>query len=490
MSVAALDPRSGCRGEMPLTGRLEDWQVALCRDRERLQDLVDRYGSPLNIHDLRAFGRNADELRAAAGDAGVALRIHFARKANRCIAAVDAARSAGLGLDVASLGELDETLAAGVAGPKIVVTAAVKTPGLIERALAVGADLVLDNEDEFATVAARGPDGFPAAVGARLCVTRAGAPAVSRFGLEPQALLAAVDRHHGRISISGLHFHVDGYAPDDRVDGARVALDLADELRRRGHPVEWLDIGGGVPMSYLDDPGEWERFWIAHREGLVGDRPPLTYAGHGLGLLAVDGRTTGTPNVYPAHAPLARGAWLRRVLETLIGVGGRREPLRRAIGRRDMQLRIEPGRSLLDGCGMTAARVVHRTQRGKDLLVALEMNRTQCRTTADEFPIDPLLVMRAPRAVGRPTTGFLVGAYCVESELLVWRRLVWPFGVEPGDLVVFPNTAGYFMHITESRSHGMPLAANLLLGEGGEATRDPGDRQCAESSRSRSMTPR
>lgn len=59
--------------------------------------------------------------------------------------------------------------------------------------------------------------------------------------------------------------------------------------------------------------------------------------------------------------------------------------------------------------------------------------------------------------------GWLTGAYCTEAELLTRRRLRFPNGVAGGDLVVFPNTAGYLMHFVESRSHRFPLARNLVV---------------------------
>jgi len=38
--------------------------------------------------------------------------------------------------------------------------------------------------------------------------------------------------------------------------------------------------------------------------------------------------------------------------------------------------------------------------------------------------------------------------------------------VKAGDLMVFPNTAGYLMHFLESRSHQFPLARNVFVTEG------------------------
>jgi diaminopimelate decarboxylase len=104
-----------------------------------------------------------------------------------------------------------------------------------------------------------------------------------------------------------------------------------------------------------------------------------------------------------------------------------------------------------------------------DVWAKLEMNRTQCRSTSEDFLVDPLLLR--PGATDdvrpRPTAtieGYLVGAYCIERELLTWRRLRFPRGVAVGDVVVFPNTAGYQMHMLESSSHQIPLARNLVVG--------------------------
>lgn len=68
--------------------------------------------------------------------------------------------------------------------------------------------------------------------------------------------------------------------------------------------------------------------------------------------------------------------------------------------------------------------------------------------------------------------GYLVGAYCTESELISLRRFRFPKGVAVGDLLVFPNTAGYLMHFLESRSHQFPLAKNVVIDDQGMAELD------------------
>ncbi|HEY1479609.1 MAG TPA: hypothetical protein VGF46_06245 [Gaiellales bacterium] len=463
--------RAGCLGIAPLTARLEPWQRELCDRPDLLAGWLAEHGSPLNVLDDGPLGRNAAELQSAAATHGIELAIYLARKANKALTFVDEARRLGLGVDVASERELRQVLDRGVPVDDVVVTAAVKPRALLESCVASGVTVVLDNADELALLrqVAAGSSGRTR-VAFRLAPTLAGRTP-SRFGLEPREIVALAERHwpHGDerpLEIAGVHFHLDGYDADERVTALAQSVEVVDALRGLGHAPVFVDMGGGIPMSYLDDPDEWEGFWREHRAAMLGERESLTFEGHGLGLMAHDGELLGRPNVYPYHQRPIRGEWLSRVLERSAD----------ALVSRGLQLRCEPGRALLDGCGMTVARVEFRKQRRDGTsLVGVAMNRTQCRSTSDDFMLDPLLLRPGGAGAGAPIEGYLVGAYCVERELLTWRRLRFPAGVEVGDLVVFPNTAGYLMHILESASHQIPLARNVVRA-GDRAELDPIDR--------------
>jgi diaminopimelate decarboxylase len=476
-----MSVRSGCEGVVALPARLEAWQEEVCAQPALLAEWIESYGSPLNVIDPAPLARNAAELRHVAADAGVDLRIFFARKANKALALVDEALRNGLGVDVASERELQQVLDRGASAADVVVTAAVKPRALLELCTASGATVVIDNEDELRLLAELTEGSLRVPVAFRLAPLLDRRPP-TRFGLAPAEILALLERWWPAggstpLSITGVHFHLDGYAAGDRVAALNESLVLVDALAERGHRSAFIDIGGGIPMSYLDDGAEWEGFWSEHRAGLLGRREPLTYEGHGLGLIAHEGEVLGRPNLYPYHQSPTRGAWLAQVLGATVSAGAAGHTAAEALRIRGLQLRCEPGRSLVDGCGLTAARVEFRKQRRDGTwLIGLAMNRTQCRSTSDDFLVDPLLVR--PGAGGSPTgpiEGYLVGAYCIERELLSWRRLRFPHGVAVGDIVVFPNTAGYLMHILESASHQIPLARNLVLGRDGEASLDPID---------------
>ena len=456
--------RAHCRGVVALHGRLAAWQRETLRSGAELAGLIEEHGSPINLIEPSLLAGHADELSDAGQERGVSVRVFFARKANKALALVDAALAAGHGVDVASERELQQVLDRAPDPDRIIVTAAVKPRRLIELAVAAGVVISLDNLDEVALVtkAAAGNER-PARVALRL---RVDLDRPSRFGLslpEWTQWLAAT-APPPELQIEGVHFHVAGYDPEARVSGIGLALELVQSLRSAGHVISWIDIGGGIPMCYLDGAEDWDRFWAEHRAGLLSGSP-LTWQGRGLGLQVTHQGVEGEPAVYPMWQPQVRGAWLHAILDAQWRDGSIANALRSA----GLSLHLEPGRALLDGCGMTVARVETRKRLPDGTwAIALAMNRTQCRSAADDFLIDPLLVPGVPR--GEPTgaiEGYLVGAYCIEAELLTWRRLWFPHGVAVGDLVAFVNTAGYQMHILESASHQIPLAANLVRTSGG-----------------------
>jgi diaminopimelate decarboxylase len=476
---------TGCEGIVALPARLEPWQEALCDQPAVLAAWLERHGSPLNVIDPAPLARNAGELQRVASGLGVDLKIFFARKANKALSLVDEAKRNGLGVDVASENELRQALARGVPAGDLVVTAAVKPRVLLELSAAAGATVVIDNEDELKALSevAGASRGVPVAL--RLGPVLGGGRPLTRFGLAPLEMLALLDRYwpsgpSAQLVIRGVHFHLDGYAGADRVTALTESLGVVEALRERGHRPAFVDIGGGIPMSYLDDAAAWESFWDEHRAGLLGRREPLTFDGHGLGLTAHAGEIIGRPNVYPYFQTPTRGEWLAGVLGAEVSTRTGRQSAAEALRARGLQLRCEPGRALVDGCGLTAARVEFRKRRRNGTwLIGLAMNRTQCRSTSDDFLVDPLLLRPPGGAPGareaEAIEGYLVGAYCIERELLTWRRLRFPQGVEVGDIVVFPNTAGYLMHILESASHQIPLARNLVVGTAVEPVLDPID---------------
>lgn len=454
---------SSGQGVVPLRPRLENWMCELLQDRSRLDRLIERFGAPLNIQAVEPFHRNIGRLTDCVAAYDLPFMPMFARKANKCLSFVQAARDAGVGIDTASHAEVEQSLAQGIPGDRIVCTAAVKDRALITLCVRGGVTIILDNEDELALLeeVVEGAH-LPVSVGLRLNgFERDGATLYSRFGFplsEVKTLAKRIARNQ-ELRLDGLHFHLNGYSAEDRIAAILQVLPLIIELKKSSAPLFFLDIGGGIPMNYLDDIAQWD-IWLAELDrALAGNREPITQHNDGLGRKHGCEGASGKIESYPVAQTLVQQEWLRHILDYVAEGQTVAEHLKAA----DISLRCEPGRSLLDGCGLTIARVMFcKRDSAGTAVIGVEMNRTQSRSGFAEFALDPLMIpCSGPR--GGAIEGYLAGTYCTESEWLTRRKMVFPQGIRAGDLLAFPNTAGYLMHFLESRSHQFPLAKNVFI---------------------------
>ncbi|AKK01906.1 FAD/NAD(P)-binding protein [Corynebacterium epidermidicanis] len=439
--VAGISP-TRVHGLPPLAPTMSSWSARLSTDRVGCAELLAEFGSPVNVVNPSPMLNNAAELVAAGEEFGVDVRVFYARKANKALAFVDAMRDAGQGIDVASFRELAQVLAAGVPGDRIIVSAAIKSDELLQLAIDNGVTISVDSVSELDRIkelACR-----PTAIAPRLAPNPASLPP-TRFGERSTTWQQALAGDLGQVRVTGVHVHLHGYAAADRVAALREACTLIDALTSLGHQPEFIDLGGGVPMSYLHSEEQWRHFqqMRARLDGV--DKPGQ--------LAEFTWKNDPLRTLYPYWQRPTRGTWLREILRDIA----------RELRSRGLRLHLEPGRSLLDGCGLILAHVEFVKKRSDGVaLVGVAMNRTQCRTTSDDFTIDPVLLPADPNRAGAEIEAYLVGAYCIEDEVILRRRIRFPRGVQRGDIIAIPNTAGYFMHILESASHQIPLAKNVV----------------------------
>jgi diaminopimelate decarboxylase len=229
-----------------------------------LADLAARHGTPLWVYDeatLRSrAGAYAAGLRAYPG----AARAVFACKAQATVAVLRVLVSEGLGMDVASEGELAFALAAGVAGERVIVHGNNKSDADIRAALAAEAGLVVVDHpaelDQIEALAAAAGRTQPVLVRVTPGIDAdthpkiATAHAASKFGLAPADAVAALTRaaELPHVRPAGLHVHLGSQIRD--VDTyVELAGWLAEFIDRNdlGH-LPALDLGGGLAIAYTD----------------------------------------------------------------------------------------------------------------------------------------------------------------------------------------------------------------------------------------------
>jgi len=255
------------------------------------EELAATYGTPLYVYDLDVVAQRVDALRAALPER---FDLAFAVKANPSLAVLAHLAGLGVGADVASGGELEAALRAGVAPQRIVFTGPGKRDDELARAVVAGLGAVtveslgeLERVAQLARSAARRvPVLLRASSGGHDdgSIITAG---FDKFGmllddLERGARLAAA---HPHLELLGLHAFSASNVRDAAVlaDHARTTLVGAAALGRLVDvPVRLVDIGGGLGIPYADDEAPLDlarlRTALAEVAAYAADEPMLADA--------------------------------------------------------------------------------------------------------------------------------------------------------------------------------------------------------------------
>ncbi|MEV0375221.1 Y4yA family PLP-dependent enzyme [Streptomyces sp. NPDC050636] len=412
-----------------------------------LEELSYALGGPFHFLLPDAFDSNLQALRSALEEAGVDGAVYFAKKANKAALWVERCAANGAGVDVASVGELREALGHGVRGEHIVVTGPAKDSALLRLAVRQGTLIAVDALDELDALVTTALTG--SARPARL-VLRCLPPDQphSRFGMDDAELATAMDRcvqAGDAVHMEGFSFHLSGYAVQPRADLAGQLVDRCLKARVLGLEAVRISIGGGLAVSYTD-ADSWHTF-------LAGQHSGHYHAG----------KTFTAGDFYPYHSPAAGAGALRALLAAR--PEGHRRSLAELLKDSGIALLMEPGRALLDRAGATVFRIQGVKDRAGYQLLTVDGTSLSLSEQwfNSEFLPDPYLLSRgtdAPAGIHPASVG---AATCLESDMLTWRKIPFPRRPRTGDLLVYPNTAGYQMDSNESPFHDLALPPKVVI---------------------------
>ena len=435
-----------------------------------LAQLSDALGSPLGVVLPQQLTGNVVAFRSVFSAHRLSGQVYYAHKANRSNALVRELAATDAGIDVASLAELQHALGAGFVPQRIVATGP-KNQEFLWLAARTGVIVSADSVAELAALAALVRDrSLPRVrVMARLSgFTSAGVQLNSRrsrFGVSVAAaseVLDVIEKHADALDLVGVAFHLDTIGLPEKVVALEGCLGVLDECRRRGLRPWSVDIGGGFGVDYLADGAQWEQYTSALTEAVLGRRAPLTWNGHGYGLRAENGHVRGSLNLYPAHRPISGPAYLDRLLRTT--APEQRRPLGTLLLDNMYDLHVEPGRALLDQCGLVLASVLEvREDANGDTIVRLDCNARDVSLEEHGVLMDPVVVHRTTPAGPGPAGAYLFGNLCLEADLITRRKVFLPSLPRIGDLLAFVNTAGYLMDFSATQALRQPIGRKVAL---------------------------
>ena len=254
-------------GEGVLTSGFTRTEGGLACEGIPLERIAREVGTPTYVYSSAMVRDRFVRLDEALTD--VPHRIHYTLKANSNAGLLRLLRELGAGVDVVSGGELFRALRLGFTGDDIVFGGVGKTDKELREAVQAGVKLV--NAESEAEVRALDriarEEGMTARVGLRVN------PEVTvdsshryiktgergaKFGIPFDEVLdvARVAASLPNVALHGLDMHIGSqlFRIDPYVDGVERLTGLLDAIRSEGiDTVRYLDIGGGLGVSYSDE---------------------------------------------------------------------------------------------------------------------------------------------------------------------------------------------------------------------------------------------
>jgi diaminopimelate decarboxylase len=341
--------------------------------------------------------------------------VAYAVKANGNLSVLKTLARAGAGADTVSEGEIRRALAAGIDPSRIVFSGMGKTDAELAFALTLpGLQINVESAVELARLTR-----LAGAASARPIVVLRINPDVAagghdkistgrkadKFGMPADEALAlyAQGVSDGVVQMAGLACHIGSQIADPNPFEAAFAKmrTYVETLRRQGHEVSRLDLGGGLAAPYFEDGAE-----------AVGLTPA------GLGALA-----------------------------------------QRIVGDLGLEVSVEPGRAIAANAGVLLSRAVHVNERlggPRFLVLDAAMNDLIRPSLYDAFHHIQPVAVRA----GEPQVYEVVGPVCESGDAFAKGRTLPP--IEAGDLVAIMS-AGAYGAAMGSEYNSRPLAAEVLV---------------------------
>jgi diaminopimelate decarboxylase len=387
---------------------------ALCCDGIPLARLAERFGTPLYVYSASTIRERVRAFEHAFRK--IPHTVCYSLKANSNLSILRLLAAMGCGFDVVSGGELERVLQIdGKAAKSVVFSGVGKTPE--EMLAALKANILLFNVESESELSALAECAARAKKTARIAlrvnpdVPAKTHPYIStglhqhKFGIPIEQARALYGRasETKSLQVAGVSVHIGSQITDMRPFRAtmeRVA-ELVRMLRKDGQRIEYIDAGGGLGISYNDEPA---------------------------------------PDFAECVAPYA---------DSLM------QPLK------DLKVRLllEPGRSIVGPAGVLLTRVLYRKTNGAKKFVVVDAAMNDLIRPSLYGAHHEIVPVRQAKEETRETTD-VVGPICETGDFFARDREL-PV-TEEGDLLALLDAGAYGM-VLASNYNTRPRPAEVLV---------------------------
>ena len=444
------------------TPKLNDEAREVLNNKELLLGIGENVGYPYSIILPNAIKDNINSFKSVFYNHKLNYKIFFAHKCNKSSEVIKECLKNNINVDVSSLNELRHTLENGYTGNNILATGP-KNKEFIKCAIENDCIISIDSLCELETII-NISNKLNKITEILIRINNADSNMVrksSRFGLDNKELGKSLEliQINNNINLIGIAMHFDTVNIKEKVNGINRCIKIIDKLLSFGFDIKVLDIGGGYKLNYLDNKEEYQRSISKIKENIITGNEELVWNNYTFGLNVENNTLKGTFNSYDFYDDNVKDKYLDSILNSEID--GRN--ISEIINDYGLEIWIEPGRSLLDNVGLNISRVNFVKEVDNKTLVGIEMNKNQMLMGDNEIFIDPIILNNEEKI-----EFFIIGNLCLENDFIFKRKL---FLNKPriDDLIVFVNTAGYYMDFEESESimHDKKTKVVIRKGENG-----------------------
>lgn len=441
--------------------------------KDLLFSLMDGIGSPLNVMFPQNIDDNIKSFQDAFKKNHLRGRIYYTSKPCKSNALLRHASISDVYLDVSSPQSLKNAMGCGFAPTRIEATGP-KNPEYIMMALQLDVLLNVDNFEELKLILALHKKlGLTrkARIYVRLCGFSSPrvsfTPQDNTFGIHIKNIPDVLDwlvTHKDRLDFQGFAFYVSGASNEQRLVAIENQLELTFLAIQKGLQPKGIDIGGGFNIQYADSQEEWDQYQLALKRSVKEEIPSQTWNNSGLGYRNDNGVVAGGPLFFNHYSAIAKGNELDELVNNRLPKLGNTK-IADLISDNLLELYIEPGRAMLDQCGITLGRVsFNKNSTWDEMLVGVDMNQTNLRSLHHKNLTQSVVLYRNPAHNPKNDSGlYYMGNLCVSYDLLQYNKQFPDLIPQEGDIVCFINTAPYAMDFSESSTLMQPLATKVAL---------------------------
>lgn len=452
------------------TPKLNQETRDIIENKEKLKELANCYGSPLNILFPNVMDKNISNFKETLKKHHLSGKIYYAHKCNKSNSFLKQALQNQINVDVASLEELKSALSNGFTGDRIEATGP-KNDYFIILGIRHNIIFNVDNLEEIKKI-----NYFKEKIHTknkiRILLRLNGFKSEetriinrnSRFGTpksQVNKLIEYAQENDKNLEIIGISFHLDTVNVKEKILAIENCIEIFEEMFEKGLNPYVLDIGGGFKVNYIESKEEWNESISELKEAILSGNNDLTWNNTSFGLRVEKGVLRGILNIHDYYNEITGNQLLDEILSSRLTKFQNRE-IGEILSENMIELYIEPGCSLLDGAGINIAKVnfVKENENG-DYLVGLDMKRSDLLIGEQEMFVDPILISDSKEESNGKGV-FFIGNLCMENDIIFKRKIFTDKIPQSGDLIVFVNTAGYFMDFDQSHTIKQKVATKVV----------------------------